>query len=239
MVERSIGVVLPPRPVRPWVQAVRPVSFTASIVAAFLGTAVSATQGLFNLGLLLLTLVGGVAIQGAANLFCDYVNSRGVDESPHFYDRSGVLVRGILHPGNVLLAGLALIVPAVATGVYLTATRGTPVLLLGLLAALGAYFYSGQPIAYPYRALGHVIIFLVFGPLMVLGAYYIQSASAELVPILYALPVGCLVTAVHRVNTIVRDGCGDERFGGTAAGRSGGAGERSSSPGCWAPSTCC
>jgi 1,4-dihydroxy-2-naphthoate octaprenyltransferase len=213
MVERSIEAALPPRAARTWVQAVRPVSFTASIVPVFLGTAVAAAQGLFNPGVLLLTLLGAVAIQGAANLFCDYANSRGGDEPPGFYGSSGGLVRGILQPSDVLLAGLALTVVAGAIGCYLIALRGTPMLVLGILAALGAYFYSGTPIAYKYRALGDVMIFVLHGPLMVLGAYYIQSASTELVPMLYALPVGCLATAVHHVNTIIRDGLVDGGHG--------------------------
>ncbi len=218
MVERSIESALPPRTVRMWVQAVRPFSLTASIVPVLLGTAVAVTQGLFNPGLLLLTLLGAVAIQGAANLFSDYFDYRGGYDTPESYGSSGVLVRGILQPSEVFLAGLVLIALDVAIGLYLTVIRGTPILVLGVLGALGAYFYSGKPVAYKYRALGDPMIFLLFGPLMVLGAYYVQARSIEFIPMLYALPVGCLVTAILHVNNI-RDMPTDGRGGGvTVAG---------------------
>jgi len=218
MVERSIESALPPRTVRMWVQAVRPFSFTASIVPVLLGTAVAVTQGLFNPGLLLLTLLGAVAIQGAANLFSDYFDYRGGYDTPESYGSSGVLVRGILQPSEVFLAGLVLIALDIAIGFYLTAIRGTPILVLGVLGALGAYFYSGKPVAYKYRALGDPMIFLLFGPLMVLGAYYVQARAIELIPMLYALPVGCLVTAILHVNNI-RDIPFDARGGGVTVAR--------------------
>lgn len=41
------------------------------------------------------------------------------------------------------------------------------------------------------------IVFLVFGPFMVLGAYYAQTRTFDLVPLLYALPAGCLVAALR------------------------------------------
>jgi 1,4-dihydroxy-2-naphthoate octaprenyltransferase len=218
MVERSIGTALPPRTARMWVQAVRPFSLTASIVPVLLGTAVAAAQGLFTPGLLLLTLLGAVAIQGAANLFSDYFDYRGGYDTPESYGSSGVLVRGILQPGEVFLAALVLIVLDVAIGLYLTVVRGTPILVLGVLGALGAYFYSGKPVAYKYRALGDPMIFLLFGPLMVLGAYYVQAKAIELAPMLYALPVGCLVTAILHVNNI-RDMPFDARGGGVTVAR--------------------
>ena len=218
MVERSLEGALPPRTARMWVQAVRPFSFTASIVPVLLGTVVAATQGMFIPGLLLLTLLGAVAIQAAANLFSDYFDYRGGYDTPESYGSSGVLVRGILQPSEVFLAGLVLLALDVAIGLYLTAIRGTPILVLGVLGALGAYFYSGKPIAYKYRALGDPMIFLLFGPLMVLGAYYVQARAVELVPMLYALPVGCLVTAILHVNNI-RDMPFDCHGGGVTVAR--------------------
>jgi 1,4-dihydroxy-2-naphthoate octaprenyltransferase len=218
MVDRSIAGALPPRTARMWVQAVRPFSFTASIVPVLLGSAVAATQGIFNPGLFLLTLIGAVAIQGAANLFSDYFDYRDGYDSADSAGSSGVLVHGILQPSEVFLAGLALTGVVAAIGLYLTALRGTPVLVLGVLGVLGAYFYSGRPIAYKYRGLGDPAIFLLFGPLMVLGAYYVQARAIELVPMLYALPVGCLVTAILHVNN-TRDIASDGRGGGTTVAR--------------------
>jgi len=218
MAEHPVEPALPPRTAGMWVQAVRPFSFTASIVPVLLGSAVAATQGMFHPGLFLLTLLGAVAIQGAANLFSDYFDYRSGYDTAESYGSSGVLVRGILQPSEVFLAGLVLIAFVAAIGLYLTALRGPAILVLGALGVLGAYFYSGRPIAYKYRALGDPAIFLLFGPLMVLGAYYVQARAIELVPMLYAVPVGCLVTAILHVNN-TRDIPFDGRGGGTTVAR--------------------
>lgn len=47
------------------------------------------------------------------------------------------------------------------------------------------------------RALPTSVVFLVFGPLMALGAYYVQTRTFDLVPLLYALPAGCLAAALR------------------------------------------
>jgi 1,4-dihydroxy-2-naphthoate octaprenyltransferase len=218
MAEHSFASTLPPRTVRMWVQAVRPFSFTASIVPVLLGSALGAVQGMFSSWLMVLALLAAMAIQGSANLFSDYFDYRGGYDTVESHGSSGVLVRGILQPTEVFLAGLVLMIFAAGIGVYLAAVRGPSLLFLGGLGALGAYFYSGRPIAYKYRALGDPVIFLLFGPLMVLGAYYVQARAIELVPILYAVPVGFLVTAILHVNNI-RDIPSDGQPGGVTVAR--------------------
>lgn len=218
MEERALGQVLPPRTARMWIQAVRPFSFTASIVPVLLGTAVAAAQGMFDPWVFLLTAVAAVAIQGAANLFSDYFDYRGGYDTPESFGGSGVLIRGILLPSEVFLGGLVLLLLSAGIGVFLATTRGSTLLLLGGVGVLGAYFYSGRPVAYKYRALGDPVIFLLFGPLMALGAYFVQARAMGLMPVLYALPVGCLVTAILHVNNM-RDIPFDARGGGVTVAR--------------------
>ncbi len=173
MVERGTGSTLASRTARLWTQAVRPGWFTASAVPVLLGAAIAAAQGSFNPGLLLLTLLGALAVQRAANFFGDRIDHRGGEDTPESYGSGRVRVRGAWY------------------------TRGT-------LAAAGP------------------TVFILFGPLAVLGAYYVQARSVELMPMLYALPIGCLVTAVLKASNIrvLFDG----RNGRATAARAGGLG---------------
>lgn len=118
----------------------------------------------------------------------------------------------------MFLGGLVLLLLSAGIGVFLATTRGSTLLLLGGVGVLGAYFYSGRPVAYKYRALGDPVIFLLFGPLMALGAYFVQARAMGLMPVLYALPVGCLVTAILHVNNM-RDIPFDARGGGVTVAR--------------------
>jgi 1,4-dihydroxy-2-naphthoate octaprenyltransferase len=50
-------------------------------------------------------------------------------------------------------------------------------LLLGVAGLLGGYLYTGGPKGYEYLALGDVFVFLLIGPLMVVGPYYSNVAG--------------------------------------------------------------
>ena len=53
-----------------WWPAVRPRTYTASVVPVLLGAAIAAYDGKFNLLLFLLTLIGGLAIQVGKRCGC-------------------------------------------------------------------------------------------------------------------------------------------------------------------------
>jgi len=73
-------------------------------------------------------------------------------------------------------------------------------LLLGVAGLLGGYLYTGGPKGYEYLALGDVFVFLLIGPLMVVGPYYSLTGGVTLTVFLASLPVGSLVAAIMAVN---------------------------------------
>lgn len=85
---------------------------------------------------------------------------------------------------------------AFSIGLYFAFQLGWPVLLFSFLGSLGAYFYVGPPLRWAYRGLGELVIALCYGPLMVLGSYYIQTQRIDFVPffasLICALSIFCL-----------------------------------------------
>ncbi len=81
--------------------------------------------------------------------------------------------------------------------------------LLGAAAAGAQGSFAPAPFAVTLAAAGAIagavrirtlptpVVFVVFGPLMVLGAYYVQTRTFDLVPLLYALPAGCMAAALR------------------------------------------
>ncbi len=82
----------------------------------------------------------------------------------------------------------------VLLGFILLYYRGLPMLLLG------GYLYTGGPKGYKYLALGDVLVFLLMGPLMVVGSYYALTGGLTLTVFLASLPVGSLVAAIMAIN---------------------------------------
>lgn len=185
-----------------WVRAVRLYALPASIVPVLVGAGLAFHQGQFHLGLFAVTLVASMALQAGTSMISDYYDFHaGVDPANPFAAQR-VLVRGLLTPHQVRAGALAWFGLATALGLYLFAVRGWIIIALGLAGLAGGFFYTALPVGYKYRALGDPLVFVLMGPLMVLGAHFVQTGRLELLPLALSLPVGCLVTAILHANNI-------------------------------------
>lgn len=71
--------------------------------------------------------------------------------------------------------------------------------ILGFLIAVS---YVGPPFRLAYRGLGEVAIFLAYGPLIILGSYYVQAQGIASTPILASLVPGALILSLAILNEI-------------------------------------
>jgi 1,4-dihydroxy-2-naphthoate octaprenyltransferase len=96
--------------------------------------------------------------------------------------------------------------------------RGWPIAMLGLIGLVFGYGYTAPPFQYKYRALGLPLVFILMGPLMVMGSYYAITGHLAWTPLIASLPIGMLVTAILHGNEW-RDITDDARYGvGTLSG---------------------
>ncbi len=160
--------------------AARPWSFTMTLISVTLGSLLGSQGGRFGWTVYALTLAGMVAVHAATNLLNDYCDFRqGVDrpDSPTARYREHPLVSGRLRPAQVLGAACLLYGLALADSVILAAWRGWIILALVGAGGLASVLYSAEPLKYKHRGGGELSVFLMWGPLMMLGAGYVQSAS--------------------------------------------------------------
>lgn len=188
--------------IKEWFLALRPWSFTAAVIPISLGTVIALYHGEFNLVLFFLTLVGGILIQGGTNLtntYGDYIS--GVDTS-----ESAItcyqLVDNILKPKHMIFAGIVSFLLAALIGLYLIYLRGLVILVLGLIGIIGGYTYTLGPSPYKYKGLGSILVFFLMGPLMVIGAYYVQTGVFNWLTVLVSLPISFLVSAILHANDL-------------------------------------
>jgi 1,4-dihydroxy-2-naphthoate polyprenyltransferase len=197
----AVGAARPSLPVL-WYRAIRPFSFTASIVPVVVGTACAVVMGGASPLAFLLCLGGAVALQAGTNLVNDYYDHQlGADHSGSL-GPSRVIQEGWLAPRTVLLAGVAFFVAGGLAGFALVATAGWPILVLGLIGVPLAYGYTAPPLKLAYRGLGELNVFLLMGPLMVLGGFLVHRAAGSLVALTASVPIGCLVAAILHCNNI-------------------------------------
>lgn len=187
-----------------WFRATRPFSFTASVIPCVLGAmlALLVSNGESLWYLFPFILVSSVLLHAATNLVSDYYDFiKGVDTKDSF-GGSGVLTEGLLKPRQVFKMGILFFALAFLVGLPIILARGELILILGIVGILGGFFYTGWPIGYKYVALGNVFVFILMGPLMVIGTFYALTGYYSADVLYISLPIGCLVAGILQANNL-------------------------------------
>jgi 1,4-dihydroxy-2-naphthoate octaprenyltransferase len=183
----------------------RPWSFTMTFSSVTMGTLVAAVAGRFSPVYYALVLGGMIAFHAATNVLNDFYDVK------HGVDREGApTTKYRLHPaafGQVPLSttlafSIALYAVTLAAGIYLAFAASTSILLVLTAGILGSVFYTADPIDLKARSLGEPTVFIMWGLLIPLGAYMVQTGSFAWVPLLASIPVGIFVALVLLANNI-------------------------------------
>jgi 1,4-dihydroxy-2-naphthoate octaprenyltransferase len=186
---------------RVWFQEAVEPSLLMSFLLVSLGTALSVHDGFFNLTNYILAVIGVTLTQNAVNVLNDYFDYKtGVDAATvktPFSGGSKFLVSGAIQPKSALSFGLASLLLAAPIGAYFVLTRG--ILLLGLVAvaAISVYFYSTT---FARIYLGEFLAGLNLGPLAIIGAYFVQTASISVGAVAVGVAPGVMIANVLFLN---------------------------------------
>ncbi len=185
-----------------WFLAVRPFSFTTSTVPILAASTLALFHGAFSPRDLVLMLIASMATHAGCNLANDYYDdASGVDQA-QVIGQAGVLQQGWLTRRDLGIAIIVSFAIALVAALPIMLDIGWPIVVLAVLSAAAAYFYTGGPYPLAYWALGEVTVFLAMGTGMVIGAYYVHTGSVSLQSVLLSLVVGCVVTAILHANNI-------------------------------------
>jgi 1,4-dihydroxy-2-naphthoate octaprenyltransferase len=195
-----------------WVQGARPRTLPNSIAPVLVGTGAAIGAGAFDPGRALLALLVGVAMQIGVNYANDYSDgTRGTDDV-----RVGPLRlvgSKVARPEAVRAAAFGCLAVGLLAGLALVLlTRHWWLLAVGVVCVLAAWFYTGGERPYGYRGLGEVAVFVFFGPVAVLGTYYVQGGAPEPLVMLTSVGVGLLSCSVLVANNL-RDIPSDREVG--------------------------
>jgi 1,4-dihydroxy-2-naphthoate polyprenyltransferase len=185
-----------------WLIALRVFSFVTTVVPVTLGVVIAYREGYFSPILYVLTLIGGVSLHGGTNLINDYYDYlNGVDEIDS-HQSCGVIFNSTIKPIKIHNTGILLLVIGISIGFYLASIRGIEVALLGAIGAIGGYFYTAKPINFKYKGLGLPAVFILMGPMIVYGSYYVQTMKYNPIILWFSIPIGLLVAAILHSNDI-------------------------------------
>jgi len=209
-----------PKGFKLFMMAIRAFAFPASIIPVLYGSILSVilVPGVkFNFFYFALTLIGAMAVHVGSNIVNDiYDFKKGIDKEdpetgiPH--GGSLVLSKGFVSMGGMKAIAFGSLILASLIGVYLWMMIGVWILYLMVFGLFAAIYYTANPFALKYKALGDLMVFLSFGVGMTLGAYYVQTGQFSWLPVILSTPIGLLIIAILHSNNI-RDMKFDGAFG--------------------------
>lgn len=189
------------------VNATRMPFLTASVIPVLVGTAIAWREGVLDLPTFLLTFFGAASFHIGANVINDYFDHRsGADEAnltpTPFSGGSRLIQRGLYSASQTRNLAVLFYMLGSLMGIALIFLRGWPVLLFGLAGFLAGFLYTAPPIRLVHRGLGELIVGLGFGPIIVMGSYWVQAQRLSIEPLLASLPIGLLVAAILYINEV-------------------------------------
>jgi len=200
-------------------RATRAPFLSATFVPVLLGMAVAARAGFFDVLTASITILAASAVHLGLNVANDVFDTlQGADDAnptpTKFSGGSRVLQNALVTIREMSLLAIGCYTVAAVLGLLLLLMRGSPELVaISVLGLLISVAYTMPPFKLVYRGLGEIATAIGFGPVMLLGAYTVQSRGAiSPEAFLASVPVALLVAMILYVNEIP-DRAGDAKAG--------------------------
>src|SRR5206468_10283541 len=87
-------------------------------------------------------------------------------------------------------------------GIALVTQGGWPLLWIGVFGVAVAYSYVGPPLRLAHRGLGEIAVALEFGPVTVLGTYFVLARTFDPAAIVLSISLGLLVAGTLWINEV-------------------------------------
>lgn len=195
-----------------WIAGARPRTLPAAIAPVLIGTSLINSDGRdINWVNALLALGVSLLLQIAVNYSNDYSDGiRGTDEA-----RVGpvrLVASGLKSATSVKNAAILSYLFAAICGLLLSIRTSPFLILVGALAIIAGWTYTGGKKPYGYQGFGEVSVFIFFGLVATMGSYFAQSQEISWKAFLLAIPMGALSCTILGLNNL-RDRPKDEMVG--------------------------
>ena len=186
-------------PITRWLILSRASVVVMTATSALIGGLLAVRDDVFDGLLLALTALGLVLAHAGSNLvndFWDFRRGTDSDDSPRATYGPHPLKEESAKWRSFVLVTLAILAAAAAIGIYLTVVTGPVLLAFALTGAFVLLLYSGGPLPLKYFGFGEIAVFIVWGPLMIGGTYYVMAETLPGWVVLASVPYALGVTTV-------------------------------------------
>ncbi|MGO2654273.1 MAG: 1,4-dihydroxy-2-naphthoate polyprenyltransferase [Pseudoclavibacter sp.] len=185
-----------------WLEGARLRTLPLAIAPVVAGSGVAGHYGRFNLLFVVLALAVALLLQIGVNYANDYSDGiRGTDE--HRVGPARLTGGKLAKPLVVKAVAFVCFGLAAVLGLWLSLASGLwwfPI--IGLVAIVAAWFYTGGSHPYGYAGLGEVAVFVFFGLVATMGTEVVQTGAPSWVGFWAAVAMGLFSCAVLMINNI-------------------------------------
>lgn len=151
-------------------------------------------------------------MQIGANMLNEYFDWRRGEDNIESLGIGGIIVSGEVKPSVVLRTAIIGYALSLLLGLMLVAYRGELLLVMGLLAILGGFLYTGGPRPVSSTPLGELMVMMIMGPLEIWSTMFATSGTMTPEAWIISIPVGLSVASILLANNL-RDHAKDARHG--------------------------
>ncbi|SCA63118.1 1,4-dihydroxy-2-naphthoate octaprenyltransferase [Chlamydiales bacterium SCGC AG-110-M15] len=210
MIDRALSLIIDKT--MPWILASRPKTLVLSVVPVSMGMAMAHGVAPIHWLSLILCLSMALFVQVATNFTNDYCDfKKGADRA----DRLGpmrVMQAGLVESHAMRRAIVIVFALTLVCGVGMVPRGGLVMLAICVMSVLSGALYTAGPYPLAYTGLADVFVILFFGPVAVVGTYYMQTLTVSEPIILMGFAPGLLAIGNLTINNL-RDIEGDARCG--------------------------
>ncbi|NDV95499.1 1,4-dihydroxy-2-naphthoate octaprenyltransferase [Dysgonomonas sp. 521] len=204
-----------------WISALRPRTLFLAGATALCGSGIAYNTGKFSILVFILTILIANVLQLLSNMANDLGDfQHGTDITgerigPQRTVQSGAITPKEMKRAILIATGAAIVVGILLIYAALQFMELKYILIflgLGLASIVAAIKYTAGKNPYGYKGFGDIFSFLFFGPVSVVGTYFLHTHTIDFMPWLPAIGLGLLTAAVLNLNNM-RDIDNDRKSG--------------------------
>lgn len=194
-----------------WVSALRPRTLFLAVACAICGNGMAYYTGKFSTTVCILTILTATFLQLMSNMANDLGDyQHGTDITGHRAGPTRTVQSGAISPKEMKTGiAVAMLFSMIIGGLliyqallFIDIIYIVLFLVLGFFSIWAAIKYTAGHNPYGYRGLGDIFAFLFFGPVAVVGTYFLHVHTMTFQPWLPAVGIGLFTAAVLNVNNM-------------------------------------
>lgn len=196
-----------------WLTISRGYSIPQSIIPYILAVVLASKHYQIDYVLSFFGVIGVALVHMSLNMLDDYFDWKkgAVAEYKKLADKGIIpithkcfyLEKNLVTLNQVLIVSLSMDAIALLIGLFIATKVGLSVIIIAIVTGIAGFFYSAPPFNLSYRGLGEPVIGIIFGPLLMFGAYITAGASIDKVVILTSIIIGLIVANIAYTHAVM------------------------------------